>query len=118
MRLFQSSGSSDWLSPLLVVSKGLVSVGNCVPFPYVNAALSSGVALLELIQVSALRTVDLIDSPILCLEGRQRQRRSEIPGGVCGRYHAVVARRSGPSFLSARYAVPKTLRRVHEVRAM
>jgi hypothetical protein len=61
LRLFQSSGSTDWLSPLLVVSKGLVSVGNCVPFPYVNTALSSGVALLELIQVSTLTTKDLIN---------------------------------------------------------
>jgi hypothetical protein len=72
----QSSDSSDWLSPLLVVSKGLVSVGNCVPFPYVNAALSSGVALLELIQASALPTANIIDRFILCLDGRELQRRS------------------------------------------
>jgi hypothetical protein len=39
------------VSPLIVVSRGLVAVGNCVPFPYVNTALASGLALLELIQV-------------------------------------------------------------------
>ncbi|KAJ7881791.1 hypothetical protein B0H14DRAFT_2704714 [Mycena olivaceomarginata] len=38
------------VSPLVLIARGLVSVGNCVPFPYVNTALSSGLALLELIQ--------------------------------------------------------------------
>ncbi|KAJ7473300.1 kinase-like domain-containing protein [Mycena latifolia] len=54
LRLFHSSSSNsnhEWLSPLLVVSKGLVSLGSCVPFPYVNSALSAGQALLELIQI-------------------------------------------------------------------
>ncbi|KAJ7885431.1 hypothetical protein B0H13DRAFT_1889550 [Mycena leptocephala] len=50
-RFFCSSTSADeWVSPLIVVARGLVAVGNCVPFPYVNTALSSGLALLELIQ--------------------------------------------------------------------
>ncbi|KAJ7635841.1 hypothetical protein DFH06DRAFT_1336464 [Mycena polygramma] len=48
-RLFYSS-SNEWISSLVSVSRGLVSVGNCTPFPYVGTALSAGVALLELIQ--------------------------------------------------------------------
>ncbi|KAJ7446967.1 hypothetical protein FB451DRAFT_1536679 [Mycena latifolia] len=51
--------SQDWLSPLIVVSKGLVSVANCVPFPYVNAALSAGLVLLELIQTVGKSSEDL-----------------------------------------------------------
>ncbi|KAJ6457763.1 hypothetical protein C8R47DRAFT_1246957 [Mycena vitilis] len=50
LRLFRSS-SNEWIAPLIVFARGLVSVGNCVPFPYVNTALSSGLALLELIQM-------------------------------------------------------------------
>ncbi|KAJ7732623.1 hypothetical protein B0H14DRAFT_2997421 [Mycena olivaceomarginata] len=49
LRLFGSC-TNEWVSPLVLVARGLVSVGNCVPFPYVNTALSSGLALLELIQ--------------------------------------------------------------------
>ncbi|KAF8124494.1 hypothetical protein K438DRAFT_1042954 [Mycena galopus ATCC 62051] len=49
-RLFRSS-TNEWVSPLITVARGLVSVGNCVPFPYVNTALSAGLALLELIEV-------------------------------------------------------------------
>ncbi|KAJ7359407.1 hypothetical protein DFH08DRAFT_846015 [Mycena albidolilacea] len=48
-RLFRSS-TNEWVSPLITVARGLVSVGNCVPFPYVNTALSAGLALLELIE--------------------------------------------------------------------
>ncbi|KAF7355935.1 hypothetical protein MVEN_00922700 [Mycena venus] len=48
-RLFRSS-QNEWISHLIIVARGLVSVGNCVPFPYVNTALSAGLALLELIQ--------------------------------------------------------------------
>ncbi|KAJ7858518.1 hypothetical protein B0H14DRAFT_655855 [Mycena olivaceomarginata] len=48
-RLFRSS-TNEWVSPLIIVAQGLVSVGNCVPFPYVNTALSAGLALLELIE--------------------------------------------------------------------
>ncbi|KAJ7488160.1 hypothetical protein FB451DRAFT_1553634 [Mycena latifolia] len=40
-------------------SRGLVSVGNCVPFPYVSTALSGGLALLELIQTVGKTTDDL-----------------------------------------------------------
>ncbi|KAJ7489658.1 hypothetical protein B0H11DRAFT_2229682 [Mycena galericulata] len=47
-RLF--SAPNDWISPLIVISRGLVSASNCVPFPYVNTALAGGLALLELIQ--------------------------------------------------------------------
>jgi hypothetical protein len=50
LRLFGSS-TNEWVSPLVLAARGLVSVGNCVPFPFVNTALSSGLALLELIQV-------------------------------------------------------------------
>ncbi|KAJ7495613.1 hypothetical protein FB451DRAFT_1478575 [Mycena latifolia] len=46
-RIFCAALSQDWLSPLIVVSKGLVPTGNYVPFPYVNIALSAGLALLE-----------------------------------------------------------------------
>ncbi|KAF7355919.1 hypothetical protein MVEN_00920900 [Mycena venus] len=48
-RLFRSS-TNEWVSPLITVARGLISVGNCVPFPYVNTALSAGLALLELIE--------------------------------------------------------------------
>ncbi|KAJ6494452.1 hypothetical protein C8R45DRAFT_988170 [Mycena sanguinolenta] len=48
-RLFRSP-TNEWVSPLITVARGLVSVGNCVPFPYVNTALSAGLALLELIE--------------------------------------------------------------------
>ncbi|KAJ6522744.1 hypothetical protein B0H19DRAFT_654980 [Mycena capillaripes] len=58
-RLFNSSPSNEWISPLITVSRGLVSVGNCTPFPYVNTALSAGVALLELIQTVGKTTDDL-----------------------------------------------------------
>ncbi|KAJ7077039.1 hypothetical protein C8R44DRAFT_896417 [Mycena epipterygia] len=59
LRLFHSSASNDWISSLLVVSRGLASVGSCVPFPYVNTALAGGVALLELIQTVGKTTDDL-----------------------------------------------------------
>ncbi|KAJ7724386.1 hypothetical protein B0H16DRAFT_324412 [Mycena metata] len=61
-RIFHSlapNRDADWLSPLIVVSKGLVSVANCVPFPYVSSALGSGVALLELIQAVGKSSEDL-----------------------------------------------------------
>ncbi|KAJ6494423.1 hypothetical protein C8R45DRAFT_988133 [Mycena sanguinolenta] len=48
-RLFRFP-TNEWVSPLITVARGLVSVGNCVPFPYVNTALSAGLALLELIE--------------------------------------------------------------------
>ncbi|KAJ7618113.1 hypothetical protein DFH06DRAFT_98599 [Mycena polygramma] len=57
-RLFYSS-SNEWISSLVSVSRGLVSVGNCTPFPYVGTALSAGVALLELIQTVGKTTDDL-----------------------------------------------------------
>ncbi|KAJ7121373.1 hypothetical protein C8R44DRAFT_786206 [Mycena epipterygia] len=59
LRFFYSSASNDWMSPLLVVSRGLASVSGCVPFPYVNTALAGGVALLELIQTVGKNTDDL-----------------------------------------------------------
>ncbi|KAJ7121449.1 hypothetical protein C8R44DRAFT_786277 [Mycena epipterygia] len=59
LRLFYSSASNDWISPLLVVSRGLASVSGCAPFPYVNTALAGGVALLELIQTVGKTTDDL-----------------------------------------------------------
>ncbi|KAJ7672394.1 hypothetical protein DFH06DRAFT_91919 [Mycena polygramma] len=58
LRLFRSS-SNEWISSLIVFARGLVSVGNCVPFPYVNTALSSGLALLELIQMAGKSGDDL-----------------------------------------------------------
>ncbi|KAJ7495541.1 hypothetical protein FB451DRAFT_1214305 [Mycena latifolia] len=58
-RIFRAAPSQDWLSPLIVVSKGLVAAGNYVPFPYVNAALSAGLALLELIQMVGKSSDDL-----------------------------------------------------------
>ncbi|KAJ6532390.1 hypothetical protein B0H19DRAFT_449065 [Mycena capillaripes] len=48
-RLFRSS-ANEWVSPLVVIARNLVSVGNCVPFPYVSMALSAGLVLLELIE--------------------------------------------------------------------
>ncbi|KAJ7489664.1 hypothetical protein B0H11DRAFT_2229691 [Mycena galericulata] len=56
-RLF--SAPDDWISPLIVISRGLVSASNCVPFPYVNTALAGGLALLELIQTVGQTTDDL-----------------------------------------------------------
>ncbi|KAJ7624814.1 hypothetical protein FB45DRAFT_87187 [Roridomyces roridus] len=57
VRNISDSGPDDWISPLIVVSRGLVSVGSCAPFPYVGTALSAGLALLELIQTVG-RTAD------------------------------------------------------------
>ncbi|KAJ7167015.1 hypothetical protein C8R46DRAFT_1095768 [Mycena filopes] len=59
-RIFRSTSSNGWVSPLIVVSKGLVTMGNCVPFPYVGAALSSGLALLELIELVGKSSEDLV----------------------------------------------------------
>ncbi|KAJ7677877.1 hypothetical protein DFH06DRAFT_561831 [Mycena polygramma] len=50
LRLFRSS-SNEWISPLIVLARGLVSVGNYVPFPYAHTTLSAGLAFLELIQM-------------------------------------------------------------------
>ncbi|KAJ7897625.1 hypothetical protein B0H14DRAFT_3853226 [Mycena olivaceomarginata] len=43
---FFGSPTDDWVSPLVVVARSLVSVGNCLPFPYVNPApvVGTGVA--------------------------------------------------------------------------
>jgi hypothetical protein len=60
--------------------------------------------------------LDPIDSFLLFLDCLQLQRRSEIPGGVCGGRHAAVTRRGGSSSLGPRYALPTTVRRVYEVR--
>ncbi|KAJ7618168.1 hypothetical protein DFH06DRAFT_99588 [Mycena polygramma] len=58
-RLFKPPSSNDWISHLVSVSRGLVSVANCAPFPYVGTALSAGLALLELIQTVGKTTDDL-----------------------------------------------------------
>ncbi|KAJ7635758.1 hypothetical protein DFH06DRAFT_661748 [Mycena polygramma] len=60
-RLFYSSTSksNEWISPLVSVSRGLVTVGNCAPFPYVSTALAAGLALLELIETVGKTTDDL-----------------------------------------------------------
>ncbi|KAJ7150758.1 hypothetical protein C8R46DRAFT_1198283 [Mycena filopes] len=58
-RIFRSAAPVDWLSPLIIVSKGLVSVADCVPFPYVGSALRAGLALLELIQTVGKSDEDL-----------------------------------------------------------
>ncbi|KAJ7028890.1 hypothetical protein C8F04DRAFT_1398643 [Mycena alexandri] len=58
LRLFRSS-TKEWVSPLIAVARGLVSVGNCVPFPYVGTALASGLALLELIETVGQSGEDL-----------------------------------------------------------
>ncbi|KAJ7167048.1 hypothetical protein C8R46DRAFT_269641 [Mycena filopes] len=58
-RLFRPAAPADWLSPLIVVSRGLVTVANAVPFPYVGAAFGAGVALLELIQTIGKTSDDL-----------------------------------------------------------
>ncbi|KAJ6522576.1 hypothetical protein B0H19DRAFT_655168 [Mycena capillaripes] len=59
LQLFSSSPSNEWISPLITVSRGLVSLANCAPFPYVNSALSAGLALLELIQTVGKTTDEL-----------------------------------------------------------
>ncbi|KAJ7167026.1 hypothetical protein C8R46DRAFT_1351220 [Mycena filopes] len=59
-RIFSSAAAKDWVSPLIVVSKGLVPMGNCAPVPYVAAALGAGLALLELIQMVHKSSDDLI----------------------------------------------------------
>ncbi|KAJ6506160.1 hypothetical protein C8R47DRAFT_110143 [Mycena vitilis] len=56
---FSRSAGSQWVPPMIAVARGLVSVANCVPFPYVNAALSAGLALLELIQTVGKSDEDL-----------------------------------------------------------
>ncbi|KAJ6487108.1 hypothetical protein C8R47DRAFT_1277349 [Mycena vitilis] len=48
-RIFRSP-ESKWLSTAVDIARSLVSVTNCVPFPYVNTALSAGLVLLELFQ--------------------------------------------------------------------
>ncbi|KAJ7658851.1 hypothetical protein DFH06DRAFT_444118 [Mycena polygramma] len=50
IRFFRRSSPDRWISSLIVIARGLVAAGSCVPFPYVNTALSSGLALLQLIQ--------------------------------------------------------------------
>ncbi|KAJ6461582.1 hypothetical protein C8R47DRAFT_106025 [Mycena vitilis] len=62
LRIFRSSSRNEWLSLILVVAQGLVTISNAVPFPYVNAALVSGSALLELIQM-----VDKSNDDLRCL---------------------------------------------------
>ncbi|KAJ7167055.1 hypothetical protein C8R46DRAFT_1219436 [Mycena filopes] len=58
-RLLRPAAPADWLSPLIVISKGLVTVANAAPFPYVGAAFGAGVALLELIQTVGKTSEDL-----------------------------------------------------------
>ncbi|KAJ7648669.1 hypothetical protein DFH06DRAFT_1209303 [Mycena polygramma] len=58
LRIFRSP-ASGWIPRLIVVARALVSVGDCVPFPYVNTALSAGLALLELIQTVGKSDDDL-----------------------------------------------------------
>ncbi|KAJ7618175.1 hypothetical protein DFH06DRAFT_99725 [Mycena polygramma] len=58
-RLFHSSRSNEWIAPLVSVSRGLVTVGNCAPFPYLSTALAAGLALLELIETVGKTTDDL-----------------------------------------------------------
>ncbi|KAJ6485454.1 hypothetical protein C8R47DRAFT_1130220 [Mycena vitilis] len=58
-RLFRPSNSNDWISHAVSVSRGLVSMANCAPFPYVSTALAAGLALLELIQTVGKTTDDL-----------------------------------------------------------
>ncbi|KAJ6487154.1 hypothetical protein C8R47DRAFT_1127890 [Mycena vitilis] len=57
-RIFRSP-ANEWVSPLVGIARGLVSIGNCVPFPYVNTALSAGLTLLELIQTVGQSDEDL-----------------------------------------------------------
>ncbi|KAJ7615636.1 hypothetical protein DFH06DRAFT_1343604 [Mycena polygramma] len=57
-RIFRSP-ASEWLSTSVDIARGLVSVSNCVPFPYVNTALSAGLMLLELIQTVGQSDEDL-----------------------------------------------------------
>ncbi|KAJ7635760.1 hypothetical protein DFH06DRAFT_661757 [Mycena polygramma] len=58
-RLFKPPSSNDWISRLVSVSRGLVSVANCAPFPYVSTALAAGLALVELIETVGKTTDDL-----------------------------------------------------------
>ncbi|KAF8147607.1 hypothetical protein K438DRAFT_460511 [Mycena galopus ATCC 62051] len=58
-RIFHSSPPDDWITALIIVARGLVSCGNCVPIPYIATALSAGLALLELIQAVGKTTDDL-----------------------------------------------------------
>ncbi|KAJ7137265.1 hypothetical protein C8R46DRAFT_1201292 [Mycena filopes] len=57
-RLFRSS-ASKWVSPLITIARGIVSIGNCAPFPYVGTALASALALLELIETVGQSGEDL-----------------------------------------------------------
>ncbi|KAJ7615670.1 hypothetical protein DFH06DRAFT_1239759 [Mycena polygramma] len=57
-RIFRSP-ASEWVSSSVGIARGLVSVANCVPFPYVNTALTAGLTLLELIQTVGQSDEDL-----------------------------------------------------------
>ncbi|KAJ7175138.1 hypothetical protein C8R43DRAFT_1119154 [Mycena crocata] len=58
-RLFRSSTSNTWISPLIIIAKGLATIGDCVPVPYVKTALDFGLALLELIEAVSKSSDDL-----------------------------------------------------------
>ncbi|KAJ7026655.1 hypothetical protein C8F04DRAFT_106472 [Mycena alexandri] len=60
LRIFRPAAPLNWVSPLIAVSKGLVAVADCVPFPYVRTAFGAGLALLELIQMVGKSSEDLI----------------------------------------------------------
>ncbi|KAK7008459.1 hypothetical protein R3P38DRAFT_3023061 [Favolaschia claudopus] len=59
IRIFYSSTSNQWISSLITTGRGIASFANCAPIPWVGAALSAGVALLELIQTIGKTTDDL-----------------------------------------------------------
>ncbi|KAK7008516.1 hypothetical protein R3P38DRAFT_3023537 [Favolaschia claudopus] len=59
IRIFHSSTSNQWLSSLITTGRGIASFASCAPIPWIGAALSVGVALLELIQTIGKTTDDL-----------------------------------------------------------
>ncbi|KAK7045118.1 hypothetical protein R3P38DRAFT_2882667 [Favolaschia claudopus] len=78
-RLFSSSSSNQWLSSSITIARGLVAAGNCAPLPCIGAALSAGLAFLEMIQTVGRTTDDLkyLAESVLSLM-KQLQDESEV----------------------------------------
>jgi hypothetical protein len=114
LRLFGSS-TNEWVSPLVLVARGLVSVGNCVPFPYVNTALSSGLALLELIQVGDQKNLRTYGSLFYVSHrrwGNQAMISNTSPSqwspscSYCGRKWTRIPQPRTPSFFKSARSLP------------
>ncbi|KAJ7123318.1 hypothetical protein C8R43DRAFT_959122 [Mycena crocata] len=93
-RLLRSSTSNAWIARLIVVSKGIVAVGNCLPFPYVKTALESGLALLELIETVSKSSDDLrylAESVVTIMKLLREEMESHPNGGDDTKFCRVCA---------------------------